>query len=174
MVSLANFASDPTLDAINTAVENAAELRQKKAPFMGASTIGEPCERKVFFNWRMAKVERFTAEQLYRFDDGYRSESAVAERFAIAGIGIKTIDPNTGYQFAVSDVDGHLRGRLDGLIDGLVQAPKVMHVWECKATNSKKLAALSKAKAEHGEEHALKEWDLSLKMIKKMILWRIK
>lgn len=159
MVDISNFAADPTLEAVDRAVENANQARPKKAPYMGASSIGEHCERKVWLNWRMAKQEVFTAEQLYRFDDGFHTESVMANRLAMAGIKVKAVDPNTGYQFAISAVDSHLRGRIDGLIEGLIQSPKTLHVWECKAANEKKVAELVKAKAEHGEKNALKAWD---------------
>ena len=159
MVAISNFIADPTLEAVNRAVENASAARPKKAPVLDASSIGEQCERKIWLSWRMAKVEQFSAESLYRFEDGYHVESVMANRLAMAGINIKTVDTNTGYQFAISAVDSHLKGRIDGLIDGLIQSPKTVHVWECKAANDKKIAELVKAKAEHGEKDALKAWD---------------
>ena len=159
MADLTNFATDPTLDAMDRAAENASANRPKKASPMGAASIGEQCERKVWLNFRIAGVEQFNAETLYRFEDGFNVEAVIANRLAAAGISIRTIDLQTGYQFGVSAVDGHLKGRIDGLIDNLIQAPAVTHVWECKATGDKSLALLVKAKAEHGEKAALKAWN---------------
>jgi len=48
---------------------------------------------------------------------------------------------------------------LDGIIQGLYQAPKTTHVWEHKCTNEKKFKKMDNLKAEKGEKEALKLWD---------------
>lgn len=152
--------SDPTLDAMDAQAEETNKNKTRKPPSLGASSIGDACERKVWLNWRMAKTEEFTAEQLYRFEDGFRVEDILSSRLSrVPSIKLRTVDPVTGYQFSMTAVDGHLRGRIDGRIVGLLQAPETEHVWEAKACDEKKQAALVKAKAEHGEKGALKAWD---------------
>lgn len=162
-MNLSNIlATDPTLEAIDQATEETSKNKTRKPPFLGAAYIGEPCERKTWLAWRMAKTESFTAEQLYRFEDGYRIEDILASRLSrVHGVKLRTIDPVTGYQYAMVAVDGHLRGRVDGRVTGLLQAPATEHVWEAKACDTKKQALLTKAKNEHGEKAALKEWDLT-------------
>jgi len=161
MVAIPKTFTDPTLDAMDRETEVLNESRPRKVPFLGASSIGEPCERKLWFNWRMAGQEKFTAESLYRFDDGFNVEAVIASRLArVPNVKIRTVNPNTGYQFALALVDDHLRGRIDGLIDGLLQAPTTTHVWEAKAVNETSLSALKKAKEKHGEKGALKEWSI--------------
>ena len=161
MADLTNILlTDPTLQAIDQATEQANASKIKPPPYLAASTIGNLCERKIWLSWRVAITEAFTAEQIYRFEDGYRCEDVLASRLArVDGVKLRTIDSATGYQYSMIAVDGHLRGRVDGRITGLLQAPATEHVWEAKATDEKKLTALSKAKAEHGEKQALKAWD---------------
>ncbi len=153
--------TDPTLDALNQTIEQTNKEKIRKPPAMGASTVGQLCERKTWLQWRIAKTETFTAEQLRRFEDGYRAEDVEASRLSrVTGITLRTIDPVTGFQFSVEAISGHLKGRVDGRVMGLLQAPETEHVWECKCTNDKKQALLIKAKAEHGEKDALKNWDV--------------
>lgn len=154
-------AVDPTLEAMDRETEIINMAKPRKPPFLGASTIGEACERKIWLNWRMAKQEQFTAEQLYRFADGYSVEAVMASRLdCVKGIKIRTVNPASGYQFGIELVGGHCRGRIDGLIDGLLQAPTTTHIWEAKAVSDTSLAALNKAKTEHGEANALKAWSI--------------
>jgi hypothetical protein len=68
------------------------------------------------------------------------------------------VDPETGKQFAVEH-GGHVRGHLDGIITGILEAPKTPHVWEHKQVNEKKFADLRKCVAVHGEKGALAQWD---------------
>lgn len=160
MANLTELDIDPTLAASNQLIEEAAQQKKRTPPALNASTLGDTCERKLWYQFRMAKTEVFTAEQLRRFENGYRVEDVEASRLVrVNGVQLRTIDPVTGYPYAVLAVDGHLKGRLDGRITGLLQAPKTEHVWECKCTNDKKYTALMKAKNEYGEKDALQHWD---------------
>ena len=162
MAAIPKIELDPTLEAMDRETESLSANKPRRVPSLACSTIGEPCERKTWFAWRMAKTETFSAESLYRFDDGFNVEAVTASRLArVPNIKIRTVNPNTGYQFALSLVDSHLQGRVDGLIDGLIQAPTTTHVWEAKATNESAFNSLKKAKIEHGENDALKAWNLS-------------
>lgn len=152
-------ASDPTLDAVREAsarIGNAEPAR----PYLGMSAIGHPCERWLWYSFRWAVREQFDCDTLWCFDDGHRSEDVMAARLRLVpGVQLRTIDPSTGRQFGAVDLGGHFRGHADGLVTGLVQAPKALHVWEAKAVNEKKAAELDKLKALHGEKQALAKWD---------------
>lgn len=153
--------TDPTIDALNQALIDTHQQKIKKPPTIGASTIGQLCERKTWLSWRMAKTETLTAEKLRLFEDGYRTEDIEAGRLSrVPGVKLRTIDPVTGMQFAMIATDGHLRGRIDGRVIGLLQAPITEHIWECKCVTEKKQAELIKAKSTHGEKDALKQWDV--------------
>jgi hypothetical protein len=124
------------------------------------SAIGDPCSRKLWYNYHDPLQENFDAATLRRFEDGHRSEDLMANRIRLVdGLTFMTLDPNTGRQWELSDFDGKLKGHMDGVIQGILQAPKSWHVWEGKCVNEKKFAKLKNLKLELGEKQALKEWD---------------
>lgn len=151
-------APDPTLDALREAsarIGNAEPAR----PYLGMSAIGHPCERWLWYSFRWAVREQFDCDTLWRFEDGHRSEDVMADRLRLVpGVQLRTIDPSTGRQFGAIDLGGHFRGHADGLVTGLLQAPKALHVWEAKAVDRPKFMKLVRAKERVGEKSALKEW----------------
>jgi len=150
---------DPTLAAVQTAVEERSAAEEPRA-YLGMSSIGQPCERRLWYSFRWAVREQFDAPTLWRFEDGFRCEDVMAGRLRLVpGVHLRTVDPRTGEQFGFADLGGHFRGHADGLVTGLLQAPKALHVWEAKAVNDAKLAKLAKLKAERGEKSALSQWD---------------
>jgi hypothetical protein len=159
MALITTAEQDPTLAAIDSAMQRAASLEQPRG-YLGASSIGQPCSRRLWYSFRWATSETFDAATLYRFDDGHRTETVLANRLRmVPGVELHTIEPTSGQQFAVVAVGGHFRGHMDGAIRGLLQAPKTWHVWEAKAVGDDKLAKLRKLKAERGEKAALAAWD---------------
>jgi len=150
---------DPTLDAADRAIE-AESLLEKPRPYLGMSSIGEACSRKLFYRFRWASREKFDAATLKRFIDGHRSEALIIERLKkVPGITIIDRDPATGRQIAYSAVDGHVRGHADGLIDGIFQAPKTRHILEIKATALKKFNELQRIIRDFGQKAALRKWN---------------
>lgn len=150
---------DPTLQALRDALEARAAAEQAR-PYLGMSSIGQSCERRLWYEFRWAARERMDADSWMRIQDGHRSEIVMAEYLRLVpGLRLDTLDPRTGQQFAFVDLAGHFRGHADGMVRGVLQAPGTLHVWEAKATNDKKVAALAKAKADRGEKQALKAWD---------------
>lgn len=150
---------DPTQAALNAAIQ-AANVAEKPRPYLGMSSIGEDCERRLWygFRWCLPAGGGFDAKALRNFADGHRVEDAYAAWLRqVPGVELYTVDPVTGQQFGFSDHGGHFRGHIDGAIRGLLQAPKTWHVWEHKASE-KGTAELQKAKAEHGEKSALAAW----------------
>ena len=150
---------DPTLaeaDRVLAETENAKPPR----PYLGMSGIGEECERKLWYGFRWVLPVEFDANAHKRFLDGHRTEDLILQRLRrVPGIEVHTIDPETGYQFGVSDLGGHFKGHLDAAICGLIQAPKTWHVGEVKA--SEKIDDLRKVIAKLGEKNALREWNFT-------------
>ena len=150
---------DPTLEAADAALA-AAERARPRRGYLGMSAIGHPCGRKLWYGLRSPVAEAFDAATLKRFADGHASEEIQAARLRLVqGVTLWTVDPATGRQFGYEDHGGLFRGHLDGVICGLLQAPRVPHVWEHKAVGEKKQAQLVKLKGELGEKNALKAWD---------------
>ena len=149
---------DPTLAALDLALEEESRS-EKPRPYLGRSEIGGECERRIWYRFRWVGFEQFDAATLKRFADGHRSEALMIERLRkVAGIELHTLTEEGG-QIGFSDHDGHFRGHVDGMILGLIQAPKAWHVWECKAVDDKKLNKLIELKRGLGEKVALAAWD---------------
>jgi hypothetical protein len=151
--------NDPTLDAVDSAIE-LNELSKPRRQYLGMSSIGEECERKLWYGFRQVCVVKFDAKSIKRFEDGHYGEEVQIKRLRmVPGTTLLSHDPETGRQFAYSDHGCHFRGHADGLIEGLLQAPKTWHVYEHKQVSKEKQKKLEKLKEELGEKSALKAWD---------------
>lgn len=124
---------------------------------LGASQIGQPCERRLWFSFRWAFSEQFSGRMRRLFDRGHREEAVfVAE---LRGIGVEVHDrnPSTGEQFEFTGCGGHLVAKIDGVGLGIPEAPKTWHNLSFKTANDKAFAKLmkdgvAKAKPEHVDQ----------------------
>lgn len=157
---LLNQEVDPTLAAVDRALEEANLRNHKPRPYIGFSEIGEPCERKIWFRYNNnATPRRIGAKGLRCIQDGFAGEDVMAARLRMVQ-GVDLWTEEDGKQFGVEDLDGKFGGHCDGVIKGLLQAPKTPHIWEHKQVNEKKFAELEKYKSTVGEKEALKNWDI--------------
>ena len=155
--------SDPTLDAVRKAIEAGEDdMARKPRSYLGASSIGQPCHRRIWLGFRWSVFRKIEAKGSLAINDGHRGEDVMADLLRrVPGITLWTTDPHSDDNTKqIGFLDAHFGGNLDGVINGLLQAPKTPHVWENKVCNEKKLAALSKFKADLGEKAALKAWDV--------------
>lgn len=156
MVALPDLV-DPTLAAADAALMDAQVRRAR--PYLGMSALGSECARQLWYGFRWTNQNAFDAPTLKRFADGHATEAvAVARLQAVPGLELHDVDDD-GRQFGFEDLGGHLKGHMDGVALGLIQAPTTWHVVEIKATAEKKLAELRKAVRDVGEKHALKAWN---------------
>jgi hypothetical protein len=90
---------------------------------LGASLIGKPCSRYLWYSFRWVKREIFPAATLRLFDRGHREEPAMTRM--LRGIGCQVWDVDTSQapneqgeypQFKVSGVQGHFGGSLDAIV----------------------------------------------------------
>lgn len=109
---------------------------------LGASVIGHPCTRHLWLLWRWCETERFDGRMLRLFDTGKREESRVHEE--LRGIGCEVWADDGGAQYRVSAIAGHFGGSMDGVVQGLPEAPKAPHVLEIKTHSAKSFADLQK------------------------------
>jgi hypothetical protein len=150
--------NDPTLEAADAAL-CAKAAQEKPREYVGMSSIGESCLRKTWYRFRFAARETFDAATLKRFADGHASEAVQADRLRLVqGVSLKTHMAD-GNQFRYVDHNGHFSGHCDGKITGILQAPKVLHIWEHKSVGEKKFNEFKKIKAEIGEKQALRKWN---------------
>lgn len=142
--------ADKTLAAID-----AATLRQADdglRPHLGASLIGRPCARALWYSFRWATAPRHEPRMLRLFARGQREEEYLAALLRSAGVTVVTVDPSTGQQWRFGS--GHFGGSMDGACVGLPEAPKTWHVLEFKTHSAKSFNELTAkgvqaAKPEH-------------------------
>ncbi len=144
--------ADPTLDAVNAAIE--AEQEPYASKNIGFGEIGHECSRYLWYKINSSEGETFTADTLRIFRNGHNDEAAMASDLRkVKGITLYTHDPEReNKQYKFDFLGGRFTGRLDGVIVGLLQAPKTPHVWEHKSTNEKKFKELQKVQT-------LAKWD---------------
>lgn len=155
-----NHAIDPTLAALDV-LHGQASGSDAPRRYLGASQIGEPCARKLWYGFRWAMPRTFPARSYRAIQDGHRGEAVMIDWLrSLPGIDLWTTDPDVpDSQIGFAAVAGHFRGHVDGVISGLYQAPKTPHVWEMKVCNETKFNKLVKLIAQHGEKAALLHWD---------------
>ncbi len=97
MVKIPNL-QDPTLLALDAALEEA----QRSSPrlYLGASSIGENCERRLWLSFRWAKQGFIEAAGLRRIEDGHRGEKVLAR------IGQGTAKPGKSAPWILVDATG--------------------------------------------------------------------
>ena len=145
--------ANPTIDAIYQWHES----RQSSGGrgHLGASQIGAPCERALWYQFRWALKVRHAGRLLRLFETGNLAEPRFVAELRAVGVEVHEINPDTGAQFSVSAVRGHFGGSMDGVALGLLEAPKTWHVLEFKTHSAKSFAALKKDGVEKSKpEHA--------------------
>lgn len=110
---------------------------------LGASQIGKPCDRELWYQFRWATRPSFDGRMLRLFDTGQREEARLVTDLRAIGVEVHEVDPETGQQFRVEAVGGHFGGSLDGAAHGFEESSQ-WHVCEFKTSNAKKFAELKK------------------------------
>ena len=157
MVDLTHILNKKSTLALCDEVFVEKQNSENPRPYLGASSIGDKCSRKLWYRFRWCK-EVFDATTLKKFRDGHISEDTVIAQLKL-NKSLTVIDRENGQQVGFSDIDGHFSGHLDGEIEGLAEAPKTRHVLEIKATAEKKFTELKKHIAALGEKLALRKWN---------------
>lgn len=145
---------DPVLDAIDRILEEETNSQPKRT-YIGASSIGDNCARKLWYRYHTDMKETFPADTIRKFNDGHRCEDIMAGLLRkVPGIELYT-HKEDGSQYGFED--GPFKGNYDGIIGGLPMSSK-WHIFEHKAVNEKKFEELKKLKAVN-EKTALRNWD---------------
>ncbi len=152
---------DRTLAEINKALEK-KKAEEEYRLYLGMSIIGEECWRKLFYTFRQANTRNMPASGVKATEDGYMSEKVMAQRLRmIPGIELYTTKPDDpDEQISYTLLDGHFTGHVDGIIRGIIEAPKTWHIWENKAVNVEKFEKLKTIREKNGVKEALQLWDV--------------
>lgn len=146
----------PTADAIMAAlVAEAADRPQYEGYGIGASALGNECDRALWYGLRwVSPAEAMKGRTLRIFERGNWEETRLIADLRRAGLDVLDRDEDTGRQWVFSQADGFLRGKADGRCWGVIEAPKAEHVLEIKSLKAADFRAivkhgLLKAKPEH-------------------------
>lgn len=141
MVALPISTTSPTIAAIDAAIVGNAH-RGFDLVIRGSS-LGHKCERHLWYKFRWAHdPEEFDGKKLRIFDTGNVEEDRMVDWLRRAGVTVEAVDPETGQQWEVSALDGHLKGHADGKAQGIMEAPVTAHLLECKTHNDKSFRQL--------------------------------
>jgi len=122
---------------------------------LGASQIGQECERRLFYSFRWAtNGEGFDGRMLRLFDRGHREEAVFVAELRGIGVQVHDLNPQTGEQWEFSACGGHFVAKIDGAGLGFPERPKTWCVIGFKTANDASFKAtkkdgVQKAKPEH-------------------------
>lgn len=119
-------------------IESAVEP-EKPRTYLGASAIGEPCSRKLWYDFRHCGIQVFPARLKRLFKRGDREEEVFIALLRGAGMEVWPVDPETKEQFVMSDFGGHFGGHSDGI--GRFPGEPAVKL-EFKSYNDKRFQAL--------------------------------
>lgn len=115
-----------TLRAIQAKIE--AGQQDWESVGVSAGDIGTECDRELWFKFRRASVpEVITWRKRRIFERGNIEEERLLDLLRLVGCEV------WGEQDRVRAVSGHLRGKIDGRVLGLLEAPTKEHIVECKS-----------------------------------------
>lgn len=127
--------ASPTREAIFRGYEEDRDAGFR--PHLGASLIGHPCERALWYSFRWASPATFPGRILRLFETGHLEEARLVRNLRRTGATVLDLDPATGRQWRVTAHGGHFGGSLDAVALGLLEAPKTWHVVEFKTHSAK-------------------------------------
>jgi hypothetical protein len=123
-------------------VEKAIEdglIVQGLRPYLGISSIADPCARKLWYSFRLCSQEEITPRQTRLFQRGHNEEPIIQADLRRIGI------IHHSEQLEVTHGNGHILGHIDDLLDNVPDAPKTQHLGEYKTHNDKSFKSLLKS-----------------------------
>ena len=131
-------------ERINGAVDAALKAERAATPprdYLGASRLGQSCERALQFEFAHApkdEGQEFSGRSLRIFAIGHALEDLAIRWLRAAGLDLATRKRDGG-QFGFSVASGRIRGHVDGIV---MDAPAAVGLrtpalWECKTMNAK-------------------------------------
>lgn len=156
--------------ALHEAIESVPAPEEKRREYVGASSIGGMCERRVQYDFMGAPYDdgwRHSARTRRIFQRGHMMESAAALWLVDAGFRL-TQTGRDGAPIGFKVADGAFAGHVDRVIVG-GPVPHILYplIWEHKAVGAKSWKAIAdkgvaKAKPEYADQVALYQAYLNL------------
>ena len=117
------------------------ENKQPRRKYLGASSLGEECARKIQYRYMGQQVDEgkgFPPKTLRTFSLGHAIEDLMIMYFRDAGFDLRT--EKGGEQFGFAVAEGEIKGHIDGVIVGGPLPIQYPMLWECKSANDRKFA----------------------------------
>ena len=146
MTDLTKFTSTSTVNLIYEHHKKRGDSEPARG-YLGASIIGHPCERYLWFLFRQATLPDISGRIYRLFETGDLAEARFTAELRAIGCEVHDCD-SQGEQFEITDFGGHFSGHMDGCVLGLPEAPKTWHVPEYKTHNNKSFKKLLKEKVQ--------------------------
>ena len=126
------------------------EKAEQPRGHLGASSLGQPCDRWLWLNFRWAVQQKFPGRILRLFRRGQMEEATIISDLQLIGINVRKMKTQLRVDFG-----SHVSGSLDAIIDGGVpEAPKAKHIAEFKTHSLKSFNDLDKQGVEKSKpEH---------------------
>ncbi len=124
------------VDLIDQYHENQYEQQR---PYIGASAVGHDCERWIWLQFRYAIKQTFPGRIKRLFRRGHREEEMIVADLRAAGLKVEECLDDQIYL----DFGCHMGGHPDGIVSGLPEAPKTVHLAEFKTHNDQSFNDLS-------------------------------
>lgn len=99
---------------------------------LGASQIGHPCERYLWYSFRGLVKSKFDGRMLRLFETGHLEEPRLVNELRGIGCEVFEVDLETGKQFEFTAHDGHFVCHPDAVAVGIPEAPATWHICEFK------------------------------------------
>lgn len=136
-----------TIGKIYARYEEVAK-QEPKRKHLGGSEIGQQCERKLWYSFHHCFDTAFDGRMHRLFQTGHLEEDRVVADLMATGAIV------TDRQKKVLILGGFFGGSIDGVIEGLFESPKTLHLFECKTHSDSSFVKLrregvEKAKPEH-------------------------
>jgi PD-(D/E)XK nuclease superfamily len=144
MAAMPEIREDAIAQAIYLARESHAETsgRNDHRPHLGASLIGEQCERRLWYTFRWAGREAIDGRMLRLFETGELAEARFVSDLRSIGVEVHDKAPD-GSQWRVTAHGGHFGGSMDGAGTN-VPGSEGWHVFEFKTHSAKNFSGLVK------------------------------
>jgi hypothetical protein len=130
---------------------------------LGASLIGDDCDRKLFYSYRWVKPTYFSSRLLKLFNTGHRAEAEFISMLECIGVEVlQQTEDGKQYNFSVSN--GHGGGSLDGILKNVPYLEDYVVTGEFKTSSDKLFKKMVKEGVERAKPQHLTQMVVGMQM----------
>jgi hypothetical protein len=155
---------DKIKDSIFAYYEKQESEKERRKHALGASQIGRPCDREIWYGFRLCSKPSFGGRMLRLFRRGFDMEPQFAEELNAIGLEAKTHDEHDK-QFRVTSNNGHCACNFDGIVRGIESEHISKKDWgllEMKTHNEKSFKGLTRQQVEEAKVEHYAQMQISM------------